>query len=57
MISPGSVTDKIAEAKADLLILMQEQGDGSEEWADLMYRAWELLHEASAVVERATWYA
>lgn len=51
MASTNSVKQDLAAVRGSLLVLMQEGDLGdhfepNDEWADLMYRAWELCGEA-----------
>ena len=56
MESIESVRRSILDAKGGVLILMQEGADengASDEWADLMFEAYELLSMASEVLDAA----
>ena len=60
MVSVESTLGSIAEAKGNLLVLLQEGTDGevpSGEWSDCMYHAYELLTEAMQEIDRAKLYA
>lgn len=61
MASLQSAENWIASAKGDLLVLLQEGDEGAGlppgEWADHLFRAYELLTEALQEVDRARLYA
>ena len=57
MASAESAKQLIAEAKGNLLVLLQEEdtdsGFAGSSWSDSMFHACELLTEASQEIERA----
>lgn len=59
MPSLRSAEEWIAQAKGDLLVLLQEGDEGASptgEWADHVYHAYELLTEAQQELDRARLY-